>query len=144
MTAHEFALEVRIYYQHTDAGGIVYHGRYLDFMEAARTEMLQSLGFDLAALAAGQGVLFIVHKAALEYRRPARLNDTLSVTAAAERIGRARVVFKQRVTRAGECLVEGECIWPVSIPRPSNRCRCLRPCAPGLAPATDESESDAT
>lgn len=119
MTAHEFALEVRIYYQHTDAGGIVYHGRYLDFMEAARTEMLQSLGFDLAALAAGQGVLFIVHKVALEYRRPARLNDTLSVTAAAERIGRARVVFKQRVTRAGECLVEGDvhlaCVDPATF-----------------------------
>lgn len=117
--AVEFALPVRIYYQHTDAGGIVYHARYLDFMEAARTELLQSLGFDLARLAEREGVLFIVHRAALEYRRPARLNDALTVTARAERIGRARVVFRQSVARGGECLVDGEiqlaCVDPATF-----------------------------
>jgi acyl-CoA thioester hydrolase len=99
------ALSMRVYYQHTDAGGVVYHGRYLDFLEAARTEYLQALGFDLAELANDRHVLFMVFRLEVDYRRPARLNDMIEVTAAIARAGYARLVFDQSVRRAGEVLV---------------------------------------
>ena len=103
-----FSWPVRVYYQHTDAGGVVYHGNYLDFMECARTELLQSLGFDLGHLARHDHLLFMVHSAQIAYHKPARLNDMLSVTAHVARIGRARLVFKQAVRRAAETLVSAE------------------------------------
>ena len=103
-----FSWPVRVYYQHTDAGGVVYHGNYLDFMECARTELLQSLGFDLGHLARHDYLLFMVHSAQITYHKPARLNDMLSVTARVARIGRARLVFDQSVRRAKETLVSAE------------------------------------
>lgn len=98
----------RVYYQHTDAGGVVYHGNYLDFMECARTELLQSLGFDLGYLARHEHVLFMVHSAQIAYHKPARLNDMLSVSARVSRIGRARLVFAQSVKRGEETLVSAD------------------------------------
>src|SRR5450759_2484030 len=83
----------RVYYQHTDAGGVVYHGNYLDFMECARTELLLSLGFDLGQLARREHVQFMVHSAQIAYHKPARLNDMLSVSARVARVGLARLVF---------------------------------------------------
>jgi acyl-CoA thioester hydrolase len=103
-----FSWPLRVYYQHTDAGGVVYHGNYLDFMECARTELLQSLGFDIGHLARHDHLLFMVHSAQIAYHKPARLNDMLSVTANVARIGRARLVFKQSVRRAEETLVSAE------------------------------------
>jgi acyl-CoA thioester hydrolase len=96
---------VRVYYHHTDAGGVVYHGTYLDFMEAARIELLAALGLDLAELAAKEQVLFIVYGLEVEYRKPARLNEQLAVTAAIARIGGVRLEFEQRVLRGEEVLV---------------------------------------
>jgi acyl-CoA thioester hydrolase len=96
---------VRVYYHHTDAGGVVYHGTYLDFMEAARIELLHALGFDLAELAGRGGVLFIVYALAVDYHRPARLDDQLTVTATIARLGGARLEFDQRVQRGDELLV---------------------------------------
>jgi acyl-CoA thioester hydrolase len=96
---------VRVYYHHTDAGGVVYHGTYLDFMEAARIELLAALGLDLAELAAREGVLFIVYKLEVDYQKPARLNEHLTVTAAIVRIGGVRLEFEQRVLRGDELLV---------------------------------------
>jgi acyl-CoA thioester hydrolase len=98
----------RVYYQHTDAGGVVYHGNYLDFMECARTELLQSLGFDLGELARREHVLFMVHSAQIAYHKPARLNDLLNVTARVSRVGRARLGFEQSVNRADATLVSAE------------------------------------
>ena len=63
MTHRTFSFPQRVYYQHTYAGGVVYHGNYFDFMECARTELLQSLGFDLGHLARRDHVLFMVHSA---------------------------------------------------------------------------------
>lgn len=100
-----FALPMRVYYQHTDAGGVVYHARYLDFMEAARTELLHRLGFDLAELAGREHVLFIVYRLAVEYRRPARLDDRIEATAAIRKAGGARLEFEQTVRRGDEVLV---------------------------------------
>jgi acyl-CoA thioester hydrolase len=100
-----FSWPVRVYYQHTDAGGIVYHGVYLDFMEAARTELLRALGFELADLAAEERILFIIHRIIVDYHKPARLNDQLTVTAAIARAGYVRLDFDQRVLREQELLV---------------------------------------
>jgi acyl-CoA thioester hydrolase len=101
-------LPMRVYYQHTDAGGVVHHGRYLEFMEAARTELLQSLGFDLAELAARDNVLFIVFRLAVDYRRPARLNDRIEATAAVAAVRPARIVFAQSIRRGDDVLVSAE------------------------------------
>jgi acyl-CoA thioester hydrolase len=100
-----FAVPIRVYYQHTDAGGVVYHARYLDFMEAARTEYLHRLGFDLAELARRDHVLFIVYRLEVDYRRPALLDDTIEATAAVRKAGRARLEFEQTVRRGGDLLV---------------------------------------
>lgn len=106
--ARPFRLPVRVYYQDTDAGGVVFHAQYLAFFERARTELLNSLGFDLAQLADEGRILFLVHEASLRYHRPARLNDLLEVSAEVAKLGHASLVFHQRVERAGELLVEGE------------------------------------
>jgi len=103
-----FSWPIRVYYQHTDAGGMVFHANYLDFMECARTELLQSLGFDLGELARRDHVLFVVHSAQIAYHRPALLNDLLTVTARVARIGRARLEFEQAVKRAEELLASAE------------------------------------
>ena len=98
----------RVYFQHTDAAGVVYHTRYLDFMECARSEFMQSLGFDLGHLARHDHLLFMVHSAQITYHRSARLNDLLAVTASVARVGRARLVFAQSVERDDVILVSAE------------------------------------
>jgi tol-pal system-associated acyl-CoA thioesterase len=103
-----FRIPVRVYYQDTDAGGVVFHAQYLAFMERARTELLNARGFDLARFADESRILFMVHEIAVRYHRPAMLNDLLDVTAAPAPSGPASVVFAQRVERAGVLLVEGE------------------------------------
>ncbi len=103
-----FSWPMRVYYQHTDAGGMVFHANYLGFMECARTELLQSLGFDLGELARRDHVLFVVHSAQIAYHRPALLNDLLSVTARVARIGRARLEFEQEVKRTEELLASAK------------------------------------
>ena len=70
-----FSWPLRVYYQHTDAGGVVFHANYLSFMECARTELLQSQGFDLGELARRDRILFVVHSAQIAYHKPALLND---------------------------------------------------------------------
>jgi len=99
-----FAWPIRVYYQHTDAGGMVFHANYFSFMECARTELLQSLGFDLGAIARWDRVLFVVHSAQIAYHKPALLNDLLTVTARVTRVGLARIEFEQAVRREEEVL----------------------------------------
>ena len=101
-------LPVRVYYQDTDAGGVVFHGQYLAFMERARTELLDALGLDLAHLADARRVLFLVYDLKARYHAPARLNDRLSVSAEVVKMGRASLVFRHRVERGAELLVEAE------------------------------------
>jgi len=97
-----------VYYQDTDAGGVVFHAQYFAFMERARTELLNQAGVDVARLAEESGVQFMVASLAATYHRGARLNELLSVSAEVVKIGRASVVFRQRVERSGELLVEAE------------------------------------
>ena len=98
---------VRVYWEDTDAGGIVFYGNYLKFMERARTEWLSTLGFGQEAMRrAGEG-MFIVAETTLRYLKPARLDDQLTVTVAVTEIGRASVTFAQEVWRADTLLTQG-------------------------------------
>ena len=101
-------IPVRVYYQDTDAGGVVFHAQYLAFMERARTELLNEAGIDLARFVEKHGILVMVHRIEVTYHSPARLNDLVSVSAEVVRMGRASFVFRQRVERAGELLVEAD------------------------------------
>jgi len=99
-------IPVRVYYQDTDAGGVVFHAQYLAFMERARTELLNEAGIDIARFAERHGLLFMVHELTVKYHQPALLNDMLSVSAEVVKLGRASLVFRQRVERGAELLVE--------------------------------------
>ena len=103
-----FRLPVRVYYQDTDAGGVVFHGQYLAFMERARTELLNQGGIDLARFSREKNLLFLVHRLQITYHLPARLNEQLTVSAEIARMGAASLVFRQRVERGAELLVEGD------------------------------------
>lgn len=100
-----FRWPVRVYYEDTDAAGVVYYANYLRFLERARTEWLAALGFTLTELESEHGVLFVVHRLEIEYRQPARLYDALEVTLAPATIGRSRLVAVQDVLRDQLCLV---------------------------------------
>lgn len=104
----KFHLPVRVYYEDTDAEGVVYYANYLKYFERARTEWLRARDVDLAALQAGDGVVFVVADAVVKYRRPARLNDLLQVTAEVARPGAAQLRFEQAAVREddGEVLCE--------------------------------------
>lgn len=103
-----FSMPLRIYYEDTDAGGVVYYANYLRFMERARTEWLRSLGFEQDELSREQGVIFAVRAAQVDYLRPARFNDHLEVTLALGRVGTASLAFAQEVHRSEEVLCSGE------------------------------------
>ena len=101
-----FSLPVRVYYEDTDAGGVVYHCNYIKFMERARTEFLRSFGYSQQVLHTQQR-LFVVADCSVKFRRPARLDDLLQVTAELETVGKVRLVFKQQIIRDNELLCEG-------------------------------------
>jgi len=103
---HSFSISLRVYIEDTDAGGIVYYVNYLKYMERSRTEFLRSLGYHKPAILDG-GLLLVVHSAQINYRRSARLDDQLQVTAQIEKLARTNVEFKQRVLRGDELLCEG-------------------------------------
>ncbi|MDF1630354.1 MAG: tol-pal system-associated acyl-CoA thioesterase [Alcanivoracaceae bacterium] len=107
MTARAFRLPLRVYIEDSDAGGIVYYVNYLKFMERARTEWLRTLGYQHYSLAE-QNFLFVVHSCTVRYHRPARVDDTLEVTANLARLGKARLDFHQQVWRRDELLCEAD------------------------------------
>ena len=97
-----FQWDVRVYYEDTGSGGVVYYANYLRFMERARTEWMRSLGFEQDRLLAEQGLLFAVRAMSIDYLRPARFNDRLNVTVAVRQRGRASLTLEQSVLRHGE------------------------------------------
>lgn len=99
MTDHPFILPLRVYYEDTDAGGVVYHSNYLNFMERARTELLRELGYDQDVLNTQLGILFVVHSLQLDYLKPARFNEQLQVRTSVTKLARASVVFQQDIWR---------------------------------------------
>ncbi|HPE58780.1 MAG TPA: tol-pal system-associated acyl-CoA thioesterase [Thiolinea sp.] len=96
---HNFLLPVRVYYEDTDAGGVVYHSKYLNYMERARTEWLSALGFEQDWLASELGVLFVVHSLQLSYLKPARFNDRLQVETRIRQRRAGSLVFAQDIWR---------------------------------------------
>lgn len=121
-----FALPIRVYFQDTDAGGVVYHGSYVNFMERVRTEWLRAgYGYSNGALMKEFGAVFVVRSMKLDYLKPALLDDLLDVTAQVRDIGRSRITLLQTVRRGEELLTEAEvhlvCVSlesfkPVSVP----------------------------
>lgn len=108
--AASFVWPVRVYYEDTDVGGVVYYANYLRFMERARTEFLREKGFEQDVLMQEEGVMFVVVQAEMTFRRPARFNDMLAVTVDIEDSTRTSVRFAQQVYRGdvgGELLVAG-------------------------------------
>lgn len=95
---------MRVYYEDTDAGGVVYYANYLRFLERARTEWLRALGFEQDDLRARLGILFAVRRVSADYLRPARFNDRLEVTVETARVGPASIEFSQEVRRGDETL----------------------------------------
>ena len=122
-----FSFPVRVYYEDTDAAGVVYYANYLKFMERARTEWLAALGFPLAAFEREHGVAFVVHRAEIDFLAPARLNDILDVTVEAVDRGASRLVAAQEVRRGHEPITRARialaCVdtarWkPARMPKP--------------------------
>ena len=99
-----FRLPVRVYYEDTDAAGVVYYANYLKFMERARTEWLEALGFPLAAFEREHGVVFVVHRCEIDYLSPARLNDALRVSVEPVKLGAATIKARQDVRRGNDVL----------------------------------------
>ena len=118
--ANIFSWPIRVYWEDTDAGGIVFYGNYLKFMERARTEWLRALGFDQEGMRRSGEGMFVVAETQLRYLRPARLDDLLTVTVAVNEVGRASVGFTQQVWRGDVLLTEGRIrigwVTPVAAP----------------------------
>ena len=127
-TAKRFTIPCRVYYEDTDAGGIVYYVNYLKFMERARTERLRHLGFSQAQMAI-ENLLFVVHSSQARYHAPARLDDELVVSVQVEVLKRASLKFYQQVRRAVDdvllceghftiACVRADTLKPRAIPQP--------------------------
>jgi len=102
-----FTWPVRVYYEDTDAGGVVYYANYLKYFERCRTEWLRALGVDQSALARDQGLQFVVAEVQAKYLAPARLDDELAIEARLVRVGRCSLQFEQHARRALVTLARG-------------------------------------
>jgi acyl-CoA thioester hydrolase len=127
VAAQPFRFPLRVYYEDTDAAGVVYYANYLKFMERARTEWLAALGFPLAAFEREHGVVFVVHRCEIDFLRPARLNDSLEATVEVEHRGAVRLDVRQDVLCGDKVLTAARvrlaCVAalglrPVRIPAP--------------------------
>ncbi len=100
MKKTEFLWPVRVYYEDTDSGGVVYYANYLRFMERARTEFLRKLGYEQDQLQQQSGIIFAVHSVNIQYKRPARFNDSLNVVTTIASLGKASIQFVQKIYHA--------------------------------------------
>jgi acyl-CoA thioester hydrolase len=100
-----YSFPVRVYFESTDAGGVVYHGEYFKFLERARTEWLRHLGFNHQALARDHGMMFAVTSLTIDFQKAARLDDNLAVSVRLESLGKVRSVFAQEIRRDDDVIV---------------------------------------
>lgn len=123
----QFTWQVRVYYEDTDAGGVVYHSNYLNFMERARTEWLRHLGFEQTYIRDELRVVFVVCSAKLDFKKPAKFNDLLTITSEVVKLGRGSFEVAQTITSDSAILVQGlvkvacvnpQTFRPVAIPAP--------------------------
>ena len=102
-----FHWPVRVYYEDTDAGGVVFYANYLKFFERARTEMLRSMGFEQDQLITEQKLVFVVRSVQIDYLKPARFNEAIDVTAEVTLAKKVSLNFEQIITRDGDVLCKG-------------------------------------
>ena len=103
--AKPFSIPVRIYYEDTDVGGVVYYANYLRFLERARTDWLRAAGFELDAIQRDMKAVFVVRRVEADYHLPALLGNMITVTAEPTEVGASKLVIRQRVTRGDELLL---------------------------------------
>jgi acyl-CoA thioester hydrolase len=123
-TNETFAWPVRVYYEDTDSGGVVYYANYLKFLERARTEWLRAIGFEQTELLRDYNVIFVVRRVEIDYLRPAVFNDLLTVTVREHGAGRSWIELDQTVERDAELVrarvkivcVNGQTFKPTAIP----------------------------
>ena len=101
-----FDFPQRVYFEDTDAGGVVYHAQYIKFLERARTEWLRYLGFTNSELERKYKMLFVVSEIAVEFVKPARLDDAINISVAIDNLGRVRLTFHQEIRRGEDILVK--------------------------------------
>jgi len=127
MLSSNFLLPIRVYYQDTDTGGVVYHASYLNFMERARYEWLRELGFNAKSMTEIHNIFFMIRSIQIDYVKPAVLDDLLNVTVAVKEVGRSRITLFQEVLCSQVKLVSAtvhvvcvgaDTLKPVSIPVP--------------------------
>ncbi len=129
---HAFSWPVRVYWEDTDAGGVVYHASYLRFIERARTEWMRACGFEQERLRIDHAALFVVREMGIQYLKPARLDDLLDATAAIRELRPASVIFNQTLLRAAdrvvllEARVRVACIDPSDFRPRAIPAQCLR------------------
>lgn len=102
-----FQWPIRIYYEDTDAGGVVFYANYLKFFERARTELLRSMGFEQDVLVAEQQLIFVVRSVQIDYLKPARFNETINVSAKITQAKKVSLSFEQVITRDNDVLCNG-------------------------------------
>jgi len=95
----EFIWPVRVYYEDTDSGGVVYHSNYLNFMERARTEWLRAMNLQQDEIVSEHGILFVVHSLSIDYIKPALFNEALQVKTSIKKLTKASIVFQQFIIR---------------------------------------------
>ena len=105
--APDFEISLRIYWEDTDAGGVVFYANYLKFFERARTEWLRALGHSQEQLRLSESAMFVVSDTTMRYRRPARLDDLLRITVTLAEVRRASMTLAQQAWRGDELLTEG-------------------------------------
>lgn len=104
---NHFIWPIRVYYEDTDAGGVVFYANYLKFFERARTEMLRAMGYEQDELIANEGIIFVVRSVQVDYLTPARFNEQLQVTAKVSLAKKASLTFEQVITRGDDVLCKG-------------------------------------
>lgn len=118
-----FIFPIRVYYEDTDAGGVVYYANYLKFFERARTEMLRALGYEQSQLRNKEGIIFVIRSVQINYLRPAVFDDLLHVSAIVSHVKKASLIFEQTISRDNTLLCTG--IIEVACVQAEN----FRPCA---------------
>lgn len=103
-----FSWPVRVYWEDTDAGGVVYYANYLKFMERARSEWLRAHGFEQDELRDGAGVVFVVRRVEIDYLSPARFNEQLDVSVNLHEMGRVSLSVRQELMRGSNCLARAD------------------------------------
>ena len=106
--AKKFSFTVKIYYEDTDAGGVVYYANYLKFLERARSEAIYSLGYTNSSILERFGVLLIVKSCNIEYKKPARFEDTLEIISEIKSFTKTSFLMKQSILRNNEIISDSE------------------------------------